>query len=84
MKPHPAARYPAGPFRWHLGLTARCLPRRFIPAGSADRGSLALALPQLGPRCLQEPVPDPVGQGPSVLVCRPLEQALVFVGETDF
>lgn len=76
------------PFRWQLGLLLLCLPRRLIVGARRSGGApLALALagrlPKLSSCGFQEPVPDPVRQGPAVLVGRSLKQALVIFGKAQ-
>jgi hypothetical protein len=57
-------------FRFQRGLLLRGLPRAWIPARAVRGLPLPFAALQLGSGGLQEPVPDPVGQGPAVLVGR--------------
>jgi hypothetical protein len=55
------------------GLLLPGLPRGQIPARAVRGLPLPLAVLQLDSSGLQEPVPDPIGQGPAILLCRPLE-----------
>lgn len=61
------------------GLLLPGLPRGQIPGRTARGLPLTLAVLQLDSSGLQEPVPDPIGQGPAVLLCRSLKQLLVLI-----
>ena len=68
-------------YRWQLGLIALSLPRRLIPRG------LLLPLAGIGLKlrasCPVEAVPDPVGQGPVVLVRCSLTHLLLLLGDPN-
>src|SRR6185295_10333935 len=67
-----------------LSLATRALALE--PAAPADSGWCGLALPfpsvELGACGPEQAVPNPVAQGPAVLLRRPLEQVFVFLGDT--
>jgi hypothetical protein len=66
------------------GLLLPGLPRGQIRAQGRLAGlplPVGAALPEFLTCGLQEAVPDPVGQGPPVLLCRPLKQFLLALGD---
>lgn len=63
------------------GLLLPGLPRGQIPARAVRGLPLPLAVLQLDSSGLQEPVSNPVGQGPAVLLGRPLEKLLLTLGD---